>query len=298
MSGSVPPIQIISTLAGCGLLFYFYVKRKKSGIGQPFDKNNGLDPNFGGGKPIEPQGPVDTNDFKKPTCQMWNVTQNLYENAGHADWDADEQTCFTNTKNLPGGTLARYVDKYGNLTFYYSQLGQQDPPSEAGTCYFFDGQTLSTFPDFNGTTPVNRAARLCFDSSANQGDAGQYFVRTSDGVRTWNPNVYAEPRLAEIAEATQTPMWGHKEGDKFYQPSNPDQQVDQCQELVDFQPVDGSAGSMSVWGLTSRISAVPATVKDCVTAPNQRLWQASKQRIIYQNPNNGQLVETPMLGIY
>ena len=121
----VPPIQIFSTAVGLVCVALAYQYRQKGKTPAPYDQNNGLDPNFPGGKPIHPSSPVDQYDYFRPSCQVWNSEQNLFENAGHPTWDVSQTACFDNSNLLPVDQRnnVRYVDGNGNMAWKGDEFG-------------------------------------------------------------------------------------------------------------------------------------------------------------------------------
>ena len=301
----VPLIQIFSTGVGLALVAMGIVLRRKSGTKNPYDPDNGLDPNFPGGKPIQPQGPVDPNDFKRPSCQTWNTKQNLFENAGHPEWDSSEDNCFvqTNVLPIPDRYNVRYVDANGNLTWKAANPFEV-PASENGKCIFYDGTALSSFPDF-GTEPAppNRAARLCFDSGLIQDKAGMMFINGTDGSRQWNPNVFYGAFGAEVARLEFDNPWGVPTATGGWDFMNgSDGVTDHCEAYktavhvpTNSYPNPGS-DTMTLWAATEDVAQF-TTLQTCVTDGNKRFVMPSQKKIVYMDPLTSQLVETPMLDL-
>lgn len=279
--------QLFSTIGGLAFgLFMIKTWQKNKGTYTPNLDNNGLDPNFPGGKPIKPDDPVDPNDFKIPSCQVWNHRQNLFENAGHPEWDNDVtgQTCFSEASY--NGSIVRYVDPNGKIS-YNTENPLNAPDDEKGKCYFWDGKTLSTFPDYGGYTPPNRSSRLCFDSGATQAEAGIYFQRTGDGVEVWNPNV-------SWGDFSQVVFPAGLYGD---QASIVPSSTDHCEIYRGFPSNNPSVTSKQMNGYAASSETLGKDLTSCLQLQNARYWQSSQNRIVYKNPNNNQLVETPMLPV-
>lgn len=279
--------QLLSTVGGLALagLAYNLWQKNKQNVTPPLG-NNGLDPNFPGGKPIKPSGPIDPNDFKLPSCQTWNHQQNLFENAGHPEWDSDVtgQTCFSEASY--NGSIVRYVDPNGKIS-YNTENPLNAPDDEKGKCYFWDGKTLSAFPNYGGYTPPNRSARLCFDSGATQAEAGIFFRRDNDGVQIWNPNVSWFPFSQQVFPAGAY-------GDTA---SLVDAGTDHCEVYRGFPSNNPAVGSTSMvaYAASSDSTAVGKDLSACLKLQNARYWQPSQNRIVYKNPNNDQMVETPLM---
>jgi hypothetical protein len=291
-------LQLITTGAGLGIAFLMVkiFKTQKKNKQSP-NIGDGSDPNFPGGKPITPGGPVDSNDYFRPSCQVWNSNQNLFENAGVPAWNQNETECFT---NAPVTSMVRYVDAKGNLSWKVEDP-LADDPSQSGTCYFWDGKETYTFPDFGGYTPVNRSSRLCFSSAMDQPDVGMYFKKDSDGSLYWNPNVDFGSYGDKVSPDPKWGLWnlnGDNEWTEFGQSTG-----DHCQQQYSLRqippgngPPDFTKPALLIW--TSSVNTVSLkTPGTCATTELQRFWQPSQEKIIYFDPNDKQLVETPMLGI-
>lgn len=276
-------VQIALTVGGLGLTFMMYElwQKQKQNLAAN-NGDNGLDPNFPGGKPINPTSPVDTNDFMKPSCQTWNHLQNLFENAGHPEWDGDQQLCF-NEASIQG-SIVRYVDPKGNIS-YNLDNPLNTPQDEKGKCFFWDGNRLFSFPDYGGYTAPNRSSRLCFDSSLNQTEAGIYFERTGDGVQIWNPNV-------SWGDFSQLVFPAGLYGD---QASLVPSTQDHCEVFRGFPSKNPTVTSKQMNGFAASSDTMGKDLTSCLQLPNSRYWQASANRIVYTNPNNNKMVETPIL---
>ncbi len=301
----VPPIQIFSTAVGllCVALAYRY--RRKGKTPAPYDQNDGLDPNFPGGKPIHPDSPVDSHDYFRPSCQVWNNEQNLFENAGHPTWDVSQTACFVNSNLLPADQRnnVRYVDGNGNMAWKGDEFGGSE--SERGLCRFYDGKNISTFPDIGEShiAPPNRTTRLCFNSGSTQDNTGQQFDSRSDpSYHVWNPEVAFVPYATAVGKALgYQRYWGLNLGDgNFDLLPGPSPMVDHCQSLEELQffpdpalgPTPGDI--LEAWVPKASIQNLK-TPQTCAVNQYQRFWQPSQQKIIYFDPNDSQLVETPLL---
>ncbi len=286
-AGSVS-VQLFSSVGGLAIAFFmFQTWQKSKDKYTPNRGDNGLDPNFPGGKPIQPGQRIDPNDFKVPSCQVWNVQQNLFENAGHPEWDSDVtgQTCFSGAS--VNGSIVRYVGPDNKIS-YNVENPLNTTQDEKGTCYFWDGANTYTFPDYGGYTPPNRSARLCFDSGESQSDAGFFFERKKDSERFWNPNVTWYPFVYQAFGGVQ--VYGDNQ-------SYSDPQQDQCQVYRKFQSQDLAMTNspMSAYTTTTESLALGTDMAACLKLDNSRYWQKSQKRIVYKDPASQTLVETQML---
>lgn len=300
----VPPIQIFSTAVGLACVYLAYHYRRKQKTPGSFDPDNGLDPNFPGGKPVKPQGPVDPHDFFRPSCQVWNDAQSLFENAGHPTWDVSQDACFNNTNVLPVDQRnnVRYVAVDGTMAWKGDEFG--GTTAERGFCRFYDGKNISTFPDIgeNGIAPPNRTTRLCFNSGSTQDNTGQQFdSRTDPLMHYWNPNVAYIPYATMVSKALGVNYyWGLNLGDGNYDPiTQPGPLQDQCQSLEELQLIPNGTvpppeDILEAWVPKASIQNLK-TPSTCAVSQYQRFWQPSQQKIIYFDPNNNKIVETQMM---
>lgn len=280
-------------LSGCGAAAAYFLLRDKGDKKDPKDPRNslndsGLDPNYAGGRIINALGPVDTHDSFRPSCQIFDPASQLYVNAGNKDWDKSKDACFASNDS---SRMLRYVDATGAIQFKVEDP-LQEPPDEAGLCYFYDGKgQYFTFPNYNGITPVNRSARLCFSAGESYVDAGRYFERSTDKKRWVNPNI----------------PWTLERQDEHYRPTDFDTltdpndrlailppETDQCQfNSRIFSSGNLSQNTLQAWVRTQKSSAFDTNIMGCLGAGG-RIWQRSKNKVLYLNPFNQQPVQTPM----
>lgn len=202
--------QLLLSGAVVAAIYYLYVQGKKILENQDNDSGqvpaqDGLDPNWPGGKPIGVDNPVNVHDVV-PTCQVWDDNIQLFVKTSNPDWSKkDAQYCFTNATapDLPapdGGPapLLRFVDATGNISF-----NRENPlavaPSEYGTCFFTDKN--NTFYSFPGYAPVNGSARLCFNAGDTIDQSGKLFqqeVGSGQNFR-WNPELDFDQIYALVA---------------------------------------------------------------------------------------------------
>ena len=298
MSG-FPPIQIFSTVVGLGFVYLAYHYRRKTKTPDPFDRNDGLDPNYPGGKKINPESPVDPGTTTLPSCQLWNNEQNLFENAGHPDWDKSVSACFNGTNLLPSweSQEVRYVAKDGTMSWKNDML--QGGQGEQGTCnYLVDGKLYSHENLASFVAPPNRAPRLCFDSAGTQSQMGMVFSFDSNpGEQIWNPNVSFVGYGNDVENL---------EGKRFAYPNTDGSftvvdgsialpEVDQCQSFEELQNFENPSDNNRLRAWVPRKDLQQRnTLKSCVVDKNHRFWMPSQQKIVYLDPDSNTLVETPM----
>lgn len=287
-------------ISGAGLvgafLFYSAVQTKKkalkSGVPGGYGWEDGLDPNFQGGKKFTDPRNVDSHDGFRPSCQQWDSDIQLFDNAGHPDWDKDQQTCFT---NVPSSAHARYIDKDGKVTFKEDDKTLlTDDPSEHGICYFYDANHNSySFPNIGGMNPVNRSRRLCFNSGTSVADTGVQFKQIGADPANpinkwwWNPNVPIELSDPHVSWQTVDPT-------NAIIPEK-DLTVDRC-EL----PTQLTQSGLSVpvtwyaWVHTKLSQLFDKDMDGCVKQSG-RYWQPEYQRIVYLDKASNKKVTTPIL---
>jgi len=170
---------------------------------------------------------------------------------------------------------------------------------------FTTEKNVSTFPDIGEShiAPPNRTTRLCFNSGSTQDNTGQQFDSRSDpSYHVWNPEVAFVPYATAVGKALgYQRYWGLNLGDgNFDLLSGPSPLVDHCQSLEELQffpdPALGPTPTdiLEAWVPKASIQNLK-TPQTCAINQYQRYWQPSQQKIIYFDPNDNQLVETPML---
>lgn len=195
----------------------------------------------------------------------------------------------------------RYVSADGTLSWPNSDDPLADDPAEAGTCFFYDGQSTYTFPDFGGYTPVNRSQRLCFSSAMSQSQVGMYFQRSSDGALFWNPNVDFG-KYGNLVLSTPRGIW-NLNGDQAWTAFD-QEQGNRCEQRWDMREIPANQGAPDFNGTSMQVwASVPGdqsknTAPTCATDDQHRFWDVTNQKIIYFDPNSQKLVETPMLGMH
>lgn len=280
-------------ISGMGLLGAYLLYKgkgeKTKDQSQSWDPNDGLDPNYAGGKKIDASGPVDTHDGFRPSCQIYDPGTELFVNAGNKDWDVSKDACFG---GLDVKMLPRYVDAAGIITFK-TEDPLQEPDSEKGKCFFWDGESSYTsYMDLGGTTPVNRSARLCFSAGNSYNDAGQYFQRGSDGKITQNPNIPWPVTQQHLGK--DVPGFYDKLTDPndSYQKLGPE--VNQCQLLKKLISTgDYSMQTAEAWVHTQNSAVFDSNVMGCLGIGG-RMWDRVGNKIVYLNPYDKKPIQTAM----
>lgn len=271
-------------IAGAVFLYQWSVRlAAKKNYNLPWDPNDGLDPNYAGGKKIYPKHPVDSHDMFVPTCQIWNDESQIYENAGNPKWDGSADECFA---NIPNEKAPRYVDSKGVVTFKTAEGGLDAPITERGLCYFWDPKGgLFSLPD-HGTiiNPPNRDQRLCFSAGEKIGQTGRFFVRTRDNQTFTNPEVPWE------VDSPLNPTFVPGDSDT-YVPK--DYKLSQCQLYK--QLVSPTKGTMQAWLHTQYSSGFDNNQQGCLFNGGGRYWDVPNKRIVYVNPNTNALEEEVMI---
>lgn len=198
--------------------YYLYQYGKlQLGLGQKVGENPQDGLNQYKGDPLWPE-PGSSPSTQRPSCEMWNDEYQVFVNAGSTTLDNNMTACLT---YWLGEERVRYVDQDGVLHFDRNDP-LKEPTSEHGTCYLWNGQTDSTFPDVGGLNPVNRSARLCFAADV-QGLTPHYFIRKSDSRMTFSPQLNAGhssfPWISGLVDrnfATEPQQGGFCEEDAYF----------------------------------------------------------------------------------
>lgn len=285
-----PTFQLGCSAAGIFAAYaLFQISKSRQGKSLPGTLNgkvDGLDPNFPGGKPIAPGSSVDSHDFKKPSCQIFNEQNNLFENLGNADLDLNQDKCFLNTDQTQ---IIRYVDIDGNLHWRTNAL--EAAGADHGSCFFWDSQksVLWVPPSFGTYTPPDRSQRLCFAAGTSVTATGFMFATDANpNVYWWNPNV-------PFGDFTDN-IFGRENGSWYLLsgtalPRQIPSTVDQCQRYVQLvfkgngqQPVSKFEGAaMFVYLSLTEISGF-TDVPTCMNNNSaNRLWMPSQNKIVYRN---------------
>lgn len=291
-------VQIVSTTLGLGLAYLivdFWRARKK--IDPSIDPlRGGADPNFPGGKPIEPTHRHDSNDFKRPSCQIYNPSENLFENLGNPALDKDKIACLASVNQ---GAIVRYIDSDNNIFWMNDSIF--DPNEARGTCFFADqNDKLFSFP----ISPVNGSQRLCFNASDTIGGSALFFVPdNAGGVFVWNPNVNfatANPKVF----APFNGVW-EKVDDGTHLNLLTGKEKDEVQVLTNVRWFGGANENDPIgdetFGKVFYADETATTLDPEIelTSPNKRLYLPSQGKIVYLNPyatdKNAKFVEYPLL---
>lgn len=292
MSEGFSKIQLLSTgvgLASAYLIIRFWKKKRTEDPGSDPLGADGNDPNFPGGKPIYPQHPHDSNDFKIPSCQIYNPTLNLFENLGNPALDKSVDACFD---NVAQGSEVRYVDENGKLHWLNDSIF--NPAEVSGTCFFLDrNNKIFSFPPFE---PVNRSQRTCFNASDTIGGSAAFFAPTPNpGVRIWNPEI----EFQTVGKTIFLPMaadgkWIKSDGSDALDPKD-NGETDCCQTLQFLQWAGSGDFRETFMQVYLRDYTLPVDAQKCVVDEKTRLYLPSQGKYVYWDKYSKSLVEYPIL---
>jgi hypothetical protein len=173
---------VILAAGAVGFVYFLYQKGKASlekdgRYGEYAPGQDGNDPDWVKGKQLLGDGPPDTHDTFRPSCQVWDEVDQLFVNGGNkaADADLTGATCF----GLPNQAFPnRYVNDKGAVSFA-GDVADSILGGNPGHCYFWAGSGFELKP---AEAIVNRSDRLCF------GAGGHHFI-ANNGQYTANPAV-------------------------------------------------------------------------------------------------------------
>lgn len=263
-----------------GLFIYKRAKEKQFAAAVQKDDDEGIDPNWKHGAPIERSGPVDTHDSHRPSCQVWDDDIQLFVNSGDVDSDNSQQVCWQKNDD---SKQPRYVDKDGNISFRTDDPFNE-PPEKRGVCHFDSSGQDDTFPDIIAVAPPNRSERLCFASTGDPSEVPKYFVNSTTGQITFAPEYVADASVDGV---------GSLSDDYGVQlQSETDMTASFCEQKVPVVLTDGSL--VNTWGNTAATMNLN-TVDSCLDAnlsPQTRFHDRKTKTLVYKNPFTGEKIST------
>lgn len=259
-----------------GLLLYKRAKNNEFAAAVKKDDDEGIDPNWKSGAPIQSSGPVDTHDPHRPSCQVWDDDIQLFVNSGDVDSDNSQQVCWQKNDD---SKQPRYVDKDGKISFRTDDP-LSEPPGNRGICHFDSNGQDDTFPDIIAVAPPNRSERLCFAATGDPSEVPKWFINSASGKITFSPNYVAgdDPTLDLLSDFDAHP--------EAALGSYCEQQVPLVQSTIN--------ETINVWAPTTEVSTF-SDVDSCLNHPSQvpiRFHNKKTKQLVYKNPFTGEKIMT------